>query len=43
MNTVYNWKQSKTNKLVDFDVKGQQEMDFSLEEVLLWIIDSYFC
>ncbi len=38
MNTVYNWKQSKTNMWVDFDVKGQQEMDFSLKEVLLWII-----
>ncbi len=29
--------------LLDFDMRGQQEMDFvSLEEALLWIIDSYF-
>ncbi len=26
---------------MDFDVKGQQEMDFSLEEVL-WFMDLYF-
>jgi len=26
---------------MDFDVRGQQGMD-SLEETLLWIMDSYF-
>ncbi len=26
--------------LVDFDVGGQQGMDFSQEEALLWIMDS---
>ncbi len=27
--------------IVDFFVKGQQGIDFSLEEALLWNIDSY--
>ncbi len=27
---------------VDFDVRGQQGMDFSPKEVLLWIMDLYF-
>ncbi len=27
---------------VDFDVKGQQVMNFSLEEALLLIMDTYF-
>ncbi len=28
--------------LVDFDHRGQQGMDFSLEEALLWIMDLHF-
>ncbi len=28
--------------LLDFDVKGQQLWMFSLEEALLWFMDSYF-
>ncbi len=38
--TVYNSpKQFKINILVDFDVRGQQGMDISLEEALLCIMD----
>ncbi len=29
---------SEENVLVDFDVRGQRGIDFSLKEVLLWII-----
>ncbi len=28
--------------LVDFNVRGQQGMDFLMEEVLLWIMNWYF-
>ncbi len=38
--TVYKWKQSKTILVsLDFDVRGQQRINFSLEEVLFWIMD----
>ncbi len=37
---VYKQNQSKTNMSVYFDVGGQQRRDFSLEEVLLRIMDS---
>ncbi len=30
------------NMLVDFDVKEQQEMDFLLEEAIIWILDSFW-
>ncbi len=42
---VNKWKQSKQFQkfCYDFDVRWQQEcFTFSLEEVLLWIMDTYF-
>ncbi len=43
--TVYNEsspKHLKTNISVDFDMKGQQGIDFCILEVLFWIIDWHF-
>ncbi len=45
LSTVYTWKESKTsltNMLVDFDVKDNRGWTFFLEQVSLWIMESYF-
>ncbi len=35
-------KQFSTNVLVDFNMRGQQEINFILEEALLWSTNLYF-
>ncbi len=40
--SVYKTKQLETNMWVDFDVMDNRRCTFSLEEALLWIMDSYF-
>ncbi len=45
--SVYKWKHSRTvlkKYVVDFDVRGQQGMDFfHYGKALLWIMDSHHC